>query len=491
MIKGRSKVFAPKKIIRNSQSSQPISGRGTEVLVKTHTPVLEDKRCTTDPQDKNLNSIPDESELPIDKPIQVSGYEATESRDNLEGQVSNLSSQSDSNRRHQNDRTQIESTENIAPHSRCLQTISVSGSTASDNLSPIRNRAVNKSQIITSHPSPSTSQVDLNTVGAIENNTTSVETLKEISNAVKAPAVAKAKRKYTRKPRVLEGEALIEDTQNNLKKSNEKKKTRVKRKRRENTPEGAESKKIDPSVITMQDLCHDLRIGKKSRNHDEIMGRLARMKQNAIKARMKRDNPELEDYIDGKSGDNYTLNESRKTEPSLNSQIAPPSAPPVGPKIRIVDGQIVFDEQSLQIDRHKSARENFFAAEDVVEENDFTRVVSCGDYLKRERSQHWDIPSNELFWKGLRMFGTDFEMIAKMFPHRSRRQIKLKFNAEERSNPQKVNRVLMGIKTEEIDLDEFQRLGNLELEDLADIKAEQAQVEKEQSERLKAALENT
>ncbi|CCU82738.1 ranscription factor TFIIIB component [Blumeria hordei DH14] len=293
------------------------------------------------------------------------------------------------------------------------------------------------------------------------------------------------KRKYTKRARPKSDE--ISDG-SSLQITGKKVTKKRGRKKREATPDGSEYKTIDTSVITMQELCKDLRIGKKSRNHDEIMGRLARAKQNAIKAKFQQDFPDLVAVIDGK--DKGTPNPKKpgsKDENDVNRMSPSPTfAPSAGPRMRIVDGQIVTDEQSLQIDRHERARINNNDEEELIEENDFTRIVSSNNYLRRERSQHWDLPGNELFWKGLRMFGTDFEMIANMFPNRSRRQIKLKFNAEERANPRKVNRVLMGIKTEAIDLDEFQRLGNFELEDVADLRAEEARIEKEQSEQFEA-----
>ncbi|TQS38923.1 hypothetical protein Golomagni_00561, partial [Golovinomyces magnicellulatus] len=329
-----------------------------------------------------------------------------------------------------------------------------------------------------------------NAVNVSENNLSTAQERVPISipsiseNLETAP---RKKRKYVKRSQAVESDTAV-DALSDISVGRKVRKTgRRKRMKRENTPEGAEAKKIDPSVITMQDLCRDLRIGKKSKNHDEIMGRLSKVKRNAVEAKMRRDHPELSEFLpeEGECVKNSIESRNTATPVKGNSMPSPPR-PATGLKMRIVDGQIVTDEQSLQIDRHKRARENAGDEENVIEENDFTRIVTCSDYMKRERAQHWDLSANELFWKGLRMFGTDFEMIAHMFPHRSRRQIKLKFNAEERCNPQKLNRVLMGIKTEAIDLDEFQRLGNLELEDLAVINAEQAQIDKEQADQLEA-----
>lgn len=45
--------------------------------------------------------------------------------------------------------------------------------------------------------------------------------------------------------------------------------------------------------------------------------------------------------------------------------------------------------------------------------------------------------------QALSQFGTDFEMIAGLFPHRTRRQIKAKFNREDKLFPQVVTDALM------------------------------------------------
>jgi transcription factor TFIIIB component B'' len=66
-----------------------------------------------------------------------------------------------------------------------------------------------------------------------------------------------------------------------------------------------------------------------------------------------------------------------------------------------------------------------------------------------------------------------------MFPHRNRRQIKLKYNKEERTNAAKLNRALLGEKTEGIDLEEYKNLTGLEFEDIAAIDAERAAIDRE------------
>ncbi|TEY60184.1 hypothetical protein BOTCAL_0184g00050 [Botryotinia calthae] len=247
-----------------------------------------------------------------------------------------------------------------------------------------------------------------------------------------------------------------------------------KRRDREGTPEDAENEVIEPTVMKMGDLCKDIRIGKKFSRHDELKLRHARKKIDAQLA----ERPELAGLINNAPPEN-------NAEPVEASAVVVNNN---GLQMRVLDGQIVLDDQSMQVDRHRQARNPGQVLEEI-EENEFTRVVNSGQYMKRSAAVRWDSASNELFYQGLRQFGTAFEMIAAMFPDRNRRQIKLKFVREERQNPAKVDRALKG-KTDEIDFEEYTQLTGQKFEDSAEIKAEQQRLEDEhnaEEEKVEAA----
>jgi transcription factor TFIIIB component B'' len=248
------------------------------------------------------------------------------------------------------------------------------------------------------------------------------------------------------------------------------------RKQRATTPEGAEDEEIDRETMTMTDLCKDLKIGKPFSMHGEIKQRIIKKKVELARAKLRKDHPELIPLIDAE--DNVVPGEAGPSGTNVEPEAPEAPAPASGPQMRIIDGQIVIDDRTLQIDRQKRAQAEQQAMEEV-EENDFTRVITSGTWMKMERAQPWDMAANELFYTGLRQYGTDFQMIAGLFPHRNRRQIKLKFNKEEKVNPAKVNRALTGVK-EPIDLDEFQKMSDIQLEEVADIEAEREQFDQEQ-----------
>lgn len=63
-------------------------------------------------------------------------------------------------------------------------------------------------------------------------------------------------------------------------------------------------------------------------------------------------------------------------------------------------------------------------------------LLLCLDAVLRER---WGDVETELFYRALRHFGTDFTLIAQLFPKRDRRHIKNKFNKELRAVPDKAS----------------------------------------------------
>lgn len=256
------------------------------------------------------------------------------------------------------------------------------------------------------------------------------------------------------------------------------KKDKEGRKKRGETPEGASDEEVDPTTMTLMDLCKDPKIGQKSDMHDEIQKRVREKKMKDRLAKRKLLPPE-----EGEEGEDRERPAEGADGAALAAQtlaVLPSVEEPInrtGPQMRLVDGQIVMDPASLIVDRHART-----AAEDealtVIEENEFTHVTTSGSWMKREKAQVWTFLDVEKLYQGIAQFGTDFEMIAKLFPSRNRRQIKLKFNKEERTNPVRLNAVLMG-KSERIDLMEWQEQSGLELEEVETIEAERRAIDEE------------
>jgi transcription factor TFIIIB component B'' len=157
--------------------------------------------------------------------------------------------------------------------------------------------------------------------------------------------------------------------------------------------------------------------------------------------------------------------------------------------MRIVNGEIVLDTSSLQIDRHADAARDADEMEQV-EENLLTRKINSASFGKRTKVESWDMEMTNLFYRGLRMFGTDFMMISKMFPGRSRRQIKLKFSNEERKNPDRIKQTLLGPR-ETVTLEDYSDMTNTVYDDPKiieqELAAEKRKIEEEHEKQIQAA----
>ncbi|CDZ96811.1 Transcription initiation factor TFIIIB, Bdp1 subunit [Phaffia rhodozyma] len=129
-------------------------------------------------------------------------------------------------------------------------------------------------------------------------------------------------------------------------------------------------------------------------------------------------------------------------------------------QIRIVNGQMVIDQNSLVVDQH--AREEKKAGiMETVEERDTDRFVNSATWGRKPRGERWSKEETDLFYDAIRQFGTDFEMIARLFPGRTRKMIKNKWNREERFNDAAVSHALMARLP--VDMRTYARMTNTDL----------------------------
>jgi transcription factor TFIIIB component B'' len=226
------------------------------------------------------------------------------------------------------------------------------------------------------------------------------------------------------------------------------------RRKREPTPEDAELIEIAPASVKMSELCKDIRTGKISKRETEI--------RNMELAKLERRQKEREE-TESPSNDQVKENGHRASPSDTGRAGEPLGTSQSGLQMRLVDGMIVLDTESLHVDRHADPSRDVGDLEDVVE-NQFTRKINQASFGKRTKTQSWDEEMTDLFYRGLRMFGTDFMMICRMFPGRSRREIKLKFNNEERRDPDRIKEALMGPR-EAIDITTYSEITNTVYED--------------------------
>ncbi|CEH14970.1 transcription initiation factor bdp1 subunit [Ceraceosorus bombacis] len=100
-------------------------------------------------------------------------------------------------------------------------------------------------------------------------------------------------------------------------------------------------------------------------------------------------------------------------------------------QVRMSNGRLVLDESTLQVDRAAE-----YEGEDriVIEENEKDKFINSASFSDRRGHQRWDKEQTLAFYAAVSQWGTDFEMIARMFPSRTRKEIKQKWTSEERRN---------------------------------------------------------
>ncbi|KAF2207164.1 hypothetical protein CERZMDRAFT_102659 [Cercospora zeae-maydis SCOH1-5] len=132
------------------------------------------------------------------------------------------------------------------------------------------------------------------------------------------------------------------------------------------------------------------------------------------------------------------------------------------------DGNIVVDPKTMVVDRQAEAIAAAAADRPVEEINDLTTFNNRTTWINENRreptdrvplwkwkSDPWTEDETDEFYDALRMFGTDFLIISKMFPPKTRRMIKAKFTREEKLDPERINRALNGQETRKLDLEYY------------------------------------
>ncbi|SPO04549.1 uncharacterized protein DNG_07234 [Cephalotrichum gorgonifer] len=249
---------------------------------------------------------------------------------------------------------------------------------------------------------------------------------------------------------------------------------------RSETPPDAEEQVVDIQTMKMADLTKDLRIGKKFSRHDEL-----RARERKERLRQSSSDPTKASQTPGPSGSSDSPGVATPAQATNNAR--PISAP--GPQFQIVNGQIIIDQSSLVMDRH--ARDAFDGPIEEIEENEFTHKVTSNSYRtgsKLRGPNHWSAEDTEKFYGHLKVYGTDFTILASLFPGRQRRHLKMKFNREERFAKHRVDAALVGPKEVRMNFEEYQAATGMVYEQTEEIQAE-LQREHDEREAMRLAEE--
>jgi len=259
-----------------------------------------------------------------------------------------------------------------------------------------------------------------------------------------------------------------------------------------------ENHEVDVTETTMLELTRDRGLGKVS----ERETKMAAIDWDEVHRKRVAEAEAIRSGMDPTTVDAQPAENNEDGEAGAGENTEDASRPPpvvTGPRLRLdAEGNLVVEEDSLRIDRQAQAARN---AENLVvtENDDLTKRVNQMSWINERRrdptdrvpffkmkSDPWSDEETDRFYEALRMFGTDFFIISKMFQPKTRRQIKLKFIREEKLDPDRVNRVLAGDSSVPMNLESFaeatgQELGGFkdprELEEELRVEGEEQRVE--------------
>jgi len=205
---------------------------------------------------------------------------------------------------------------------------------------------------------------------------------------------------------------------------------------------------VDEKALTMKDLCKPFfPIGKVSKDfHLATSADKKRMKERAEKREKRLLARKLRVPLEKVEGENETKEKEqerrRKIKEFMDKEVNESDNHRMVPLlVTNDDGTVTYSHESTYVDRH-SETANDGAMERVVE-NPYENLVTSGSYSKRRYVERWTPQETAELYKALSTWGTDFGLIAQLFPYRTRRQVKSKFNFEESKHPHLIEFALL------------------------------------------------
>lgn len=212
------------------------------------------------------------------------------------------------------------------------------------------------------------------------------------------------------------------------------------------------SLKFNSSKIKMSELCKPfLGVGEISQNYEKAMEGERKMREAGLKRKMIRENArklriseenvikltESDDFV------NFEMDEKRRLEKVkelMENDLNNPNKHHTVPLLQIQDGKVTYSHESTVIDRHKDEGN---VEMEKIEENPFENIITSNSYSKKNVTLKWTAQEVAELLRGVSLWGTDFGIIAQLFPHRTRKQVKAKFLLLEKQTPHLVEFALL------------------------------------------------
>ncbi|RCK62737.1 Transcription factor TFIIIB component B'' [Candida viswanathii] len=189
--------------------------------------------------------------------------------------------------------------------------------------------------------------------------------------------------------------------------------------------------KVSSNFMLAKEATHELRQKRNQRKRDRQLARSERIPlDEAVK---------MNEEVRRQNGEVFVSTSEADTKPAnlFDDEPAPEASSSL--KLTITaDGKLGVSEESAIVSKPRADANN----RSVENSNPFANPITSTTYSKRVHTDKWTPDELNLFYQALSMFGTDFSLISQLFPYRSRKQIKLKFNLEERKFPEIVELAL-------------------------------------------------
>lgn len=245
---------------------------------------------------------------------------------------------------------------------------------------------------------------------------------------------------------------------------------------------------VNPEKFTMADLCGELPIGQEdvkfNKYEEERMKRRKRREEiYKAKKRARAEGRSIE-YISqlGTGQFEEQKREMEEGQKRFNEEYSKTISTVSAPQMQIVGGEIQVNADSTFVDRHRQAADELGDSRIVEEETAYSKVVNNASYSKHAIAERWDNTETEKFYVALSTWGTDFTMLAQLFPGRSRRQLRNKFKLEERRNRVKLDLALL--RQLPSNLDEFVAVSGRELVSVKEVNDMIQQIDDDYKQRM-------
>lgn len=214
-------------------------------------------------------------------------------------------------------------------------------------------------------------------------------------------------------------------------------------KMRNRSGEKFENYKINDEIFIMKDLCKpNFILGKTSENFDtatkaQLNLKLKRSERRKARERARRERKPVESLL--KDDEEKEKKEREQKAKELLEKEPEPASESGALQVTLKDGKMTLDVDSQFVHRGGKPEPR---SGDAVDENPFENPVNSHTYGRNKYTDRWQLEETLQLYRSLSLWGTDFGVISQIFPYRNRRQIKLKYNLEERKNPEMIDLAL-------------------------------------------------